>query len=132
MIENHKDDDATKARKFHSKDSYVTIAGHEYLAGELDHAYRRAEVYRQAGGEVVLHLTKDGKHIEHAENIRDAMCQGCDPPHRVNWFWSEWHHSKGGYGPERCDCLHNSQMVCKPWHQAHHRGPRWTKSRFPK
>jgi hypothetical protein len=127
MIENHKDEKATAARNFHSKDSYVTLAGHEYLAGELDHAYRRAEVYRLAGGEVVLHLTADGKHIDYAEKIKDAICQGCEKPHRVNWFWGEWHHVKNGLGPQRCDCIHNSKFVCKSWHALHHRGPRWTK-----
>ena len=127
MIENMRDPDATAVRGFHSPDSFVTIAGHEYLAGELDHAFRRAEIYRQAGGEVVLHLTEDGKHVHHGENLKDATCQGCETPHRVSWHWGEWDHIQGGVGPQRCDCAHNGRYVCKPWHQAHHRGPRWTK-----
>ena len=126
MIENRPDPDATRARGFHNRKSFVSIAGHEYLDGEVDHALRRAEIYRAAGGEVDIVLDAKGKHVLEARDIRPATCQGCQKPHRVTWRSGEWDHRHGGNGPSRCDCPHNGRYVCSAWHRARHPRVLWT------
>jgi hypothetical protein len=120
VIENQRDERATLARHFHSKDSYVSIAGHDYLAGILDHAFRRAEVYRQAGGEVQLVIEPGKQRIQHWVNVRSALCQGCLRPHPVSWVFGQWHHNVKSYGGRRCDCLKCGLWVCSEWHNQHH------------
>ena len=118
-LENKRDEEATLARHFHSKESYVSIAGHEYLTGILDHAFRRAEIYRQAGGEVQLIIEPGKQRIQQAINIRSAMCQGCERPHPVSWYDSEWDHLNHKQW-NRCDCVENGRIVCRAFHQRRH------------
>ena len=127
MWEHKPDKEETALRHYVSPKSFVSNTGHEYLYGEADHARRRAEIYMQAGGVVVLHWNKKGTKVEFGENLKNAICQGCEVPHEVSWHMGEWDHIEGGRGAQRCDCKHNGRFVCRPWHKAHHVGLRWTK-----
>src|SRR4029077_19600551 len=97
-----RDEEATKARKFWHPASYVSNSGHDYLVGRKDKARRRAEIYRQAGGEVEL-ITDERGEVHHSINYRDALCQGCETPHAVSWYEGEWDHIHGGPCANRCD-----------------------------
>lgn len=81
MLENQRDDVATKAAKFYSRKSYVSFAGHIYLHGEKDHHTMRWLIFERVHG----------------------MCQTCPVPHYVPWTLGEWHHTQKTFGGRRCD-----------------------------
>lgn len=98
MLENRRDEAATKAAGFHSKKSFISFAGHQYLYGLEDHTMRRVQIFTRAG----------------------AICEGCKIPHYVNWDIGEWHHTQKTKGGRRCDGMCCGIWVCKDWHEKHH------------
>src|SRR5215469_18702692 len=101
MLENSRDRDQTLQRGYRDKRSFVSYRGCEYLFG-VDAARRRAEVYEHSGGK----------------------CQACGL--NAEWDYAELDHIKGGYGPARCWCRSNLQILCRRCHVVKHgRFPKW-------
>ena len=96
-----RDAEATKARGFNDKRSFVSTKGHDYLAGS-DMAARRHQVF-----------------------VRDnGRCQTCGA-----WYGEDWgevhhrlHRGRGG-----SDDLSNLEWSCRKCHRQHHVRPMWTR-----
>jgi hypothetical protein len=104
------DKEATKARHFDSRYSYVSRRIHpetthscEYLAGLKDTGARRLEVF-----------TRDG-----------FMCVTCG----IAITWASGHMAHGGNTKiSRCDCLENLSTKCRECHliREHNRELKWS------
>lgn len=95
------DKQATKARKFMCRKSFVSQDGHDYLSG-LDVCQRRNEVFERDGG----------------------ICQSCGV--YVSWSRGEMDHIKGGL-VGRNDDLDNLRWVCRDCHRQKHVRPQFGK-----
>jgi 5-methylcytosine-specific restriction endonuclease McrA len=102
VLANRIDRAKTKKRKYLDENSYVAFSGHEYLYG-LDVEPRRWQVY----------------------NSQNGTCAYCEE--KVTWKLSQLHHIEGGYGSQRCWCLHNLEILCKDCHKKKHVHPMWSK-----
>lgn len=103
------DEEATKARHFVSKFSYVSRRIHtdsdhqcEYLAGLEDVGKRRREVFERD----------------------EWRCVNCAK--KITWETGHMHHS-GNTKIERCECLENLKTLCADCHlvREHGRFPRF-------
>lgn len=100
-----------------SKPASYRKGEHEYLVGERAHLLRRMEIFRNAGGEVVL-LEDSSSYT--VEEISPATCQGCVEPHFVSWDNTDaaWHHNCPLR--KKCDSIACALYVCRPWHERYH------------
>jgi len=98
MLENQRDNVATRLAKFHHRDSYISFAGHVYLTGKIDHERMRYKLYVRA----------------------DGHCEGCNEI--AGWTTGEWHHAEDTRGGRRCDGLCCAMWLC---HQCHLRKPKF-------
>jgi len=99
-----------------AKQTY-TRGEHEYLVGERAHLLRRMEIFRNAGGEVVLFEDSSSYTVE---EIKPAICQGCVEPHEVPWdnAYGHWHHNCELR--KKCDAIACALYVCESWHRRYH------------
>jgi len=100
-----------------SKASSYRRGEHEYLHGERAHLLRRMEIFRNAGGEVMLF--EDSSSYSVGE-ICPATCQLCVETHFVGWEEGEWHHNVKSKGGKRCDCAACGLFVCSASHKRYH------------
>jgi hypothetical protein len=97
MLANQRDRVATRRARFAHPESYISFAGHTYLAGKMDHERMRYKLFLRAGGH----------------------CEACNV--LVGWKVGEWHHAQDTRGGRRCDGLECSMWLC---HQCHLRKPK--------
>ena len=108
MLVNSRDYEATRARRFLSRNSYVSFRVHpgtkhccQYLKGKDVEPMR-------------LHIFERDK----------GKCGVCGAYY--GWAFGEMDHIEGGYGPQRCDCAENLRWLCPKCHRTkHHRDIQW-------
>jgi hypothetical protein len=108
MLQNKKDKEATKARKFMNPKSYVSSRIHpetshpcQYLKGKDVEIVRMVIFEREKG-----------------------RCFNCGAYY--GWDYGEMHHKLGGLGPQRCFCEENLTWSCRRCHtNAHARILQW-------